>query len=128
MEIGHVIAHLRTEKKISQRELASAINVSSGVIGLWETDKRLPSFEGIIALADFFGISTDLLFERDRSLTPAQYNSHLKIDGDSLKILNTFSMLNEDNRDILIGKAKELLKSQRLEEKRESTILTQKAR
>lgn len=118
MEIGHTIAHLRAEKKISQRDLAAAINVSTGVVGLWETNKRLPSYECIIALADFFSISTDLLFEKDRKLKSAQYNATASTDSATQKIVNTFSMLNEDNRDILIGEAKKLLKQQRLEEKR----------
>ena len=34
------------------------------------------------------------------------------------KLLETYNLLDEDNQDILIGKAKELLKQQRLEEKR----------
>lgn len=118
MEIGHTIAHLRAEKKISQRELATAINVSTGVVGLWETNKRLPSYECIISVADFFGISTDLLFEKDRKLKSSQYNSATLTDSNTQKILSTFTMLNEDNRDILIGEAKKLLKQQRLEEKR----------
>ena len=120
MEIGHTIAHLRAEKKISQRDLATAINVSTGVVGLWETNKRLPSYECIIALSDFFCISTDLLFEKDRKLKSAQYNATVSTDSDTQKILKTFSMLNEDNRDILIGEAKKLLKQQQLDEKREA--------
>lgn len=121
MEIGHVIARLRNDKKISQRELATALNVSTGVVGMWETNKRLPSFECVISLADFFGISTDMLFEKDRTLKPTQYNSSITVDNNTKKILDTFSLLNEDNRDILIGEAKKLLKTQRLEEKRKST-------
>lgn len=120
MEIGHTIAHLRAEKKISQRDLAAAINVSTGVVGLWETDKRLPSYECIIALADFFCISTDTLFENDRKLKPTQYKASTSTDSDTQKIVNTFSMLNEDNRDILIGESKKLFKQQQLEEKREA--------
>lgn len=124
MEIGHTIAHLRAEKKISQRELASAINVSPGVVGLWETNKRLPSYECIISLADFFCISADILFEQDRKLNPNQYsNNSLSQNTDIQKILNTFSLLNEDNQDILIGEAKKLLKQQRLEEKRSTASI-----
>lgn len=116
MEIGHIIAQLRAERKMSQRDLASALNVSAGVIGLWETNKRLPSFECIIAIADYFSISTDLLFEKDRKLKPQEYNKTM-LTKSSQKIIETFSLLNEDNKDILIGEAKKLLKQQRLEEK-----------
>lgn len=116
MEIGHIIAQLRADRNISQRQLASALNVSPGVVGLWETNKRLPSYECIISIADFFAISTDLLFEKDRKLTPINYLRE-PMSETSQKILDTFKQLSEDNQDILIGEAKKLLKQQRLEEK-----------
>ena len=120
MEIGHTIARLRAKKNISQRELARALNVSTGVVGMWETDKRLPSFECLVSLADFFHISADVLLEKDRVLSPIEYKTDMALPSDTKKILDTFELLNNDNRDILIGEAKKLLKSQRLEEKRES--------
>ncbi len=123
MEVGHTIANLRIKAKLSQRSLAAALNVSPGVIGLWETNKRLPSFEGIISLADFFGISTDVLFEKDRELKSEQYNKSISQNGNSKILLDTFSALNEDNQYILIGEAKKMLKNQRLEERRENTTL-----
>jgi len=117
MEVGHIIAQLRASHNISQKKLAERINVSTGVIGLWETDKRFPSYEYIIAIADYFKISTDVLFEKDRKLKPAEY-SGLQLSDRDLKMVNIFQNLNEDNQDILIGRSKELLKEQRREEKR----------
>ena len=43
MQIGHVIAQLRIEKGISQKKLAEELHVSPGLVGMWETNKRLPS-------------------------------------------------------------------------------------
>lgn len=116
MKIGHVIAHLRANKNISQRQLAAALNVSAGVVGLWETDKRLPSYECLIALADYFMISADLLLEQDRKLNSSEYKTNT-LPAESRKIVETYLQLNEDNKDILIGEAKKLLKQQRIEEK-----------
>ena len=121
MEIGHIIAELRTEKKLSQRQLASIINVSPGVIGLWETNKRVPSFECVIALADYFEISTDVLFDADRKLSPSVYKTEVKLNQNEKIILDTFMQLNEDNQYILIGEGKKLLKSQKHEEKRKDS-------
>lgn len=120
MEIGHIIANLRNEKKISQRKLASDLNVSSSVVGLWESNKRLPSLECFISLIDYFAVSADFLLKNDRKITPAEYTSTVEIAPETKKILDTFNLLNDDNKDILIGEAKKLLKSQRVEEKRES--------
>ncbi len=124
MQIGLIISQLRMKKHISQKRLAADINVSSGLVGLWETNKRLPSLECFILLIDYFGVSADLLLEKDRKLEPGQYtDSFSAMPAGARKILETFSQLNEDNQDILIGEAKKLLKSQRSEEKRGSTPL-----
>lgn len=111
MEVGHIIANLRQERKISQKKLAEEINVSRTVIGLWETDNRTPSYENICTLADYFCISTDILFKKDRKLSPSEY-LNTEYPEDAQKIMSTFMKLNEDNRDILIGEAKKLLKTQ----------------
>jgi transcriptional regulator with XRE-family HTH domain len=129
MEIGHVIAQLRSERKISQRQLASALNVSAGVVGLWETGKRFPSYECIIALADYFMISTDTLLAKDRTLRADQYSSSIAaLSPDIKKMIAVFTELNEDNKDIIMGKIKELLKEQRKEERyKENPSRTAKA-
>lgn len=117
MEITHIIAKLRKDHKMSQRDLANAINLSPGVIGSWETGRILPGFESCIAIADFFKISTDVLFEKDRSLSPSEYLS-INLSIEEKKLLELFKKLDEDNKDIFIGKGKELLKEQKKEEKR----------
>ena len=126
MEINHKIAQLRTAKNISQRKLAKDLGVSSSVVGMWETNKRLPSLECFISLIDYFEVSADFLLEKDRKLNPAEYKSEIELSATTKKILNAFTLLNEDNQDILIGEAKKLLKQQRLEEKR-TTVPVAKA-
>lgn len=117
MQIGHIIAQLRTKKNISQKQLATDINVSTGLVGLWETDKRLPSLECLIALIDYFAVSADILLEKDRKLKPEQYKDLSDMSLEAQKMFCTFMQLNEDNQDILIGEAKKLLKAQKLETK-----------
>lgn len=121
MQIGHKISELRNKKHISQKQLAADLNVSAGLVGLWETNKRLPSLECFILLADYFEVSADLLLENDRKLKPGQCaNIFADLPAGSRKILNVFTKLNEDNQDILIGESKKLLKSQTYDEKREA--------
>lgn len=117
MEMGHIIARLRNEKNISQKQLAQDLHVSPGLIGMWETNKRLPSMECFISIIDYFSVSADVLLKDDRHLNPCAYDG-IEISTEAKKLLTTFTMLNEDNQDILIGESKKLLKSQRLEEKR----------
>lgn len=61
MMIGTRIKELRTEKQMMQRELAAVLNVTQDSISLWENGKRIPDTQYIIALALYFGVSTDYL-------------------------------------------------------------------
>lgn len=120
-EIGHVISLLRHKKGISQKKLASDLNVSAGLVGLWETNQRLPSLESFILIIDYFAVSADLLLDKDRKLNPDQYkNNTAELPSETKKLLTAFHQLNEDNQDILIGEAKKMLKTQFIEEKRQT--------
>lgn len=55
------LKELRTERGIGQVELAKAINVSKGIISLWENGLREPNMSSLIALARFFDVSLDEL-------------------------------------------------------------------
>ena len=52
---------LRKEFKIGQVELAKKINVSKGIISLWENGLREPTLSSLISLSQFFKISIDEL-------------------------------------------------------------------
>lgn len=55
------LKELRNERKLSQRELAKAIGVSPKAVNFWELGVNEPKASYIIALAKFFGVSTDYL-------------------------------------------------------------------
>lgn len=52
---------LRTEKNIGQVELAKQLNVSKGIISLWENGLREPNMSSLIAISKFFDVSIDYL-------------------------------------------------------------------
>lgn len=52
---------LRSEKNLSQMQLAKETGLSAGAIGFWETGKRVPNALAIITLAKYFGVTTDYL-------------------------------------------------------------------
>lgn len=117
MEVGHVIAKLREKKGISQKELATILNVSAGAVALWEVNKRCPSLESLVNVADYFNVSMDEFFVNDRknpNYIPLEIKHNSK---QGLKILELFESMNEESQDILYGKARELIREQRLEEK-----------
>ena len=55
------LKELRIEKGVGQIELAKAIDVSKGIISLWENDLREPKLSNLISLAKFFDVSIDFL-------------------------------------------------------------------
>ena len=115
MKIGHVISKLRYDEGYSQVELAEKLGVTKGAIGMWETDKRKPDYDTLIKIADIFNVTTDYLLSR--TVSPRHKENVENHNSTTTRILAAFEMLDEDNKDILIGEAKKLLKQQRLEEK-----------
>ncbi|MCM1545849.1 MAG: helix-turn-helix domain-containing protein [Clostridiales bacterium] len=55
------LKRIRTENGVGQTELAKGINVSKGIISLWENNLREPKLSNLIALAKFFNVSLDYL-------------------------------------------------------------------
>lgn len=52
---------LRTEKGITQEQLAKDTGLSQSAITYWETGKRVPNAQVVIILARYFGVTTDYL-------------------------------------------------------------------
>ena len=59
------LEELRKEKNLLQKDVASAVNHSITCISDWEREKREPSIDDLIRLADFFGVSIDYLVGRE---------------------------------------------------------------
>lgn len=124
MELGHTIAILRQRHNLSQKELSKKLNVSTSSIGLWETNKRLPSIDKFVEIADYFSVSADFLLQNDRkvapedfitnidTITPKKHASLTQADEQANLIRESFLKLSESNKYILMGKAMELLKEE----------------
>ena len=52
---------LRTEKNLSQREVAKQLYISQGTYNNWENGKTQPSIEQLIALSKLFDVSIDYM-------------------------------------------------------------------
>lgn len=46
---------------MTQNQLAEALNVTQDSISLWETGKRIPDTQYVVALCKFFDVSADYL-------------------------------------------------------------------
>lgn len=61
---GEKLKELRLRNKLSQSQLAMAIGVTNQNVSDWENGKSETSFEMLVKIADFFGVSTDYLLGR----------------------------------------------------------------
>lgn len=55
------LKELREENSLLQKQLANELGVSQVTIARWETGNREPSFDMLIKIAKYFGVSTDYL-------------------------------------------------------------------
>ena len=65
LAISRTIRRLRKEKDITQEALAAALGVTSQSVSRWENDAAYPDMELIPAIANYFGVTTDVLFGMD---------------------------------------------------------------
>ena len=61
MSLGGTIYRLRTEKNMSQGDLADALDVSRQSVSKWENDSSIPDLDKLKKLSQLFGVSLDEL-------------------------------------------------------------------
>lgn len=67
--IGEKIYKLRTDKNLSQGDLADMLNVSRQSISKWENNITTPDLDKIIQMSDIFGVSIDELVRGNNETT-----------------------------------------------------------
>ena len=55
------LKELREEMGIGQIQLAEELQVSKGIISLWENGLREPKLSNLVAIANFFDVTIDYL-------------------------------------------------------------------
>lgn len=60
------IKRLRKNKGLKQQELAEILGIKRNTYSDWENGKTEPRFDNLVKLADFFNVSLDWLFGRDK--------------------------------------------------------------
>ena len=64
MNVGEVMADLRREKELGQKELAAKLNLSIGTISNYENGVHHPDLNTLCRIADLFNVTTDYLLGR----------------------------------------------------------------
>ena len=69
MTLYEKITELRKRKGLSQEEFGSELGVSRQAVSKWEMAQTTPDINKIMAMAEFFGVSTDFLLKEEYDLT-----------------------------------------------------------
>lgn len=75
MNLGETIYRLRTDKQMSQGELAEMLEVSRQSISKWENNSAVPELEKLIRLSEIFEVSLDELVkgeEKTKEVPPTE--------------------------------------------------------
>jgi transcriptional regulator with XRE-family HTH domain len=74
MELHEQIKKYRTERNLSQEELAETVYVTRQSISNWETGKTYPDIHSLLLLSSFFNVSLDQLIKGDIKVMKREIN------------------------------------------------------
>lgn len=89
MMFAQRLKNLRQEKKISQTELASALNISNRTISMYEQGNSEPNVEILFKIADYFNVTADYLIGRTscKNIENQSLSDFLGIDEKTIETL-----------------------------------------
>ena len=89
--IGKRIKDLRTQRNISQNELASKLFVSRQTIGRWERGETIPNTDNIVELSSYFDVETTYFLEAFSS-TGSDITEEISILEQIKKLLRNYKL------------------------------------
>lgn len=108
-KFGELLAELRLDRKLTQRDLAHILHVTVGTISNYENNVHFPDVEKLIELADYFGVTTDYLLGRCESrISPDVFAEQITKDrtaGEILKLMRQLPSENKNALDVFLGDA-----------------------
>ena len=79
-DLGYRIKEIRTQRGITQSELAKRINKSKSAVSGYESNAQIPPSEVLVSIATVLNVSLDYLigFEMEESISLKNYTSQQK--------------------------------------------------
>ncbi len=110
LQLGHKIRDLRRERSISQEVLANHLGVTFQAVSKWENELAMPDVALIPAIAAFFGVSTDELFnynlyeiEQKIDAIVEEYSRHFNTDRARAEQILREGLLKYPGNDVLLN-------------------------
>ena len=105
LDVGEKIKNLRINKGLTQDELADRLGISRHLVSKWELGQRLPGYDAVEMMAEYFDVEPELLilgdstvYEELDSCIPRGMNSET-----ASKLIDEFSRsLDKRDREIFL--------------------------
>ena len=78
MTLGEMLKKLRTDKNLTQEELAEILFVSRTAISKWESGRGFPNIESLKAISKYFSVSLDELLSGEELIVLAEQEQRQK--------------------------------------------------
>ena len=72
MTFGDKLKKLRTDRKLTQEELAEILFVSRTAVSKWESERGFPNIESLRAISEYFSVTVDELLSGNELITLAE--------------------------------------------------------
>lgn len=95
--IGRNIAFFRKKAGLTQEELSEKMNVTAQAVSKWENDQSYPDLPCTKKLAQVLRVSTDELFDGERSLP-------VETDADEARISRRFLVIHVETNESVMGR------------------------
>ena len=100
---GDILAELREDRGLNQKQLAEEFHVSNSSISSLETGYRVPSVEMLVNLAAYFDVTTDyLLGLSDSSLSPSVLSKRIAQEVTAAELISMIESLTLQQKSALI--------------------------
>lgn len=100
---GEILAELRQDKRLTQKQLGDIIFVSAGTISNYENGANYPDVPKLISLAEYFEVSVDYLLGRSSSKLKGDVFNQLVTDEKTLgAFVKEFRALPQDRKDAIL--------------------------
>ncbi len=111
MNFGERLRALLDERGMTQRELASRLNIAASTVGSYVQNTREPDFATLRLIAAYFEVSTDYLLccQSGKAAVPQED-----------ELLRIFRALTPEQRDICVEQCRAFLRAGRKEQARSS--------
>lgn len=93
MNLGETIYKLRTQRKMSQGDLADALDVSRQSVSKWENNSATPDLEKLIKMSQLFGVTLDELVGRSSPAESPAVKAEAPAPGQSITTGDLVSIL-----------------------------------